>query len=199
MLPRVQRMWGHESSHSQVNSHCRSWSPKWTLKFSKRNCKGQNPSPRKVPYIIGKLLKRRCLKWVCISHLDIWNTSYDQKKGRESNCQFDSQPLKVKNRPNFLACRQRATYHWKFVNKGYNFDLDLIVIEGLHAKLCASKIARVLIVGISGLSLESPKTKSHLDVALVESCRIYYKGEGGGFPKSGPWWVLWIWITRGSS
>ncbi len=26
-------------------------------------------------------------------------------------------------------------------------------------------------------------TKSHLDVALVESCRVYYKGENGGFPQ----------------
>ncbi len=42
---------------------------------------------------------------------------------------------------------------------------------------------RVLIVGISGLSLGSPGTKSHLDVAPVESCRVYYMGEGGGFPQ----------------
>jgi hypothetical protein len=34
-----------------------------------------------VLYIIEKLLKRRCLKWARIVHLDIWNTSYDQKKG----------------------------------------------------------------------------------------------------------------------
>jgi hypothetical protein len=26
-------------------------------------------------------------------------------------------------------------------------------------------------------------TKSHLDVATVEKCRVYYKGEGGGFPQ----------------
>jgi len=26
-------------------------------------------------------------------------------------------------------------------------------------------------------------TKSHLDVGLVERCRVYYKGEGGGFPQ----------------
>jgi hypothetical protein len=38
-------------------------------------------------------------------------------------------------------------------------------------------------VGISGLPLASLKTKSHLDVALVESYRVYYKGEGGGFPQ----------------
>jgi len=31
--------------------------------------------------IIEKLLERRCLKWACIAHLDIWNTSYGQKKG----------------------------------------------------------------------------------------------------------------------
>jgi hypothetical protein len=40
-------------------------------------------------YIIGKLLKRRCLKWVRMIHLDIQNTSYGQKKGRESNWQFE--------------------------------------------------------------------------------------------------------------
>ncbi len=28
-----------------------------------------------------------------------------------------------------------------------------------------------------------PGEKSHLDVDLVERCRIYYKGEGGGFPQ----------------
>ncbi len=38
-------------------------------------------------------------------------------------------------------------------------------------------------MGISGLSLGSPRTQSHLDVVLVERCRVYYKGEGGGFPQ----------------
>jgi hypothetical protein len=28
-----------------------------------------------------------------------------------------------------------------------------------------------------------PREKSHLDVGPVERCRIYYKGEGGGFPQ----------------
>jgi hypothetical protein len=37
-------------------------------------------------------------------------------------------------------------------------------------------------LAISRLSLESPGKNSHLDVASVESCRVYYKGEGGGFP-----------------
>jgi hypothetical protein len=38
-------------------------------------------------------------------------------------------------------------------------------------------------VGISGLPFGSPGTKMHLDVALVESYKVYYKGEGGGFPQ----------------
>jgi hypothetical protein len=29
----------------------------------------------------------------------------------------------------------------------------------------------------------SPETKCHLDVSLMERHKIYYKGEGGGFPK----------------
>jgi hypothetical protein len=44
-----------------------------------------NPSPWGVLYIIEKLLKRRCPKWAHMTHLDIFNTSYGQKKGRESN------------------------------------------------------------------------------------------------------------------
>ncbi len=80
-----------------------------TPESSRRNCRGQNPLEWKVLYIIEKLLKRRCLKWACITHLDIWNTSYGQKKGWESNWQFDSQPLKVKNRPDFLVCKWHAT------------------------------------------------------------------------------------------
>jgi hypothetical protein len=57
--------------------------------------------------------------------------SYGQKKGRESNWQFDFRPLKVKNHPNFLACRWRATYRWKTFDKGYNVSLDLISMEGM--------------------------------------------------------------------
>jgi hypothetical protein len=80
------------------------------------------------------------------------------------------------------------TYHWKFFDEGYNFALDFIAIGGLHAKLWAPKVTGILIVGIlifpfGRVPLGSPGTKSHLDVAPVERCRVYYKGEGGGFPQ----------------
>ncbi len=38
-------------------------------------------------------------------------------------------------------------------------------------------------LGISGLPFGSPETKCHLDVGLVERHKVYYKGEGGGFPQ----------------
>ncbi len=36
---------------------------------------------------------------------------------------------------------------------------------------------------ISGFPFESLGTKCHLDVGLVERHKVYYKGEGGGFPQ----------------
>jgi hypothetical protein len=50
-------------------------------------------------------------------------------------------------------------------------------------KLYASKIAGIPVVGISRFPFGNPGTKSHLDVAPVENYKIYYKGEGGGFPQ----------------
>jgi hypothetical protein len=118
-----------------------------------------------------------------MTHLDIWNTSYGQMKGWESNWQSDSQSLKVGSWLDLIACRWCDTYRWKALDKGYNFAFDLISIWGLHAKLWAPKVAGVPILAISGLPLGSPETKCHLDVGLVERHKVYYKGEGGGLPQ----------------
>jgi hypothetical protein len=59
--------------------------PKWVLILgvgvpvdfepSESDCRGQNTSYWKKNYIIGRLLKFRCLKWARMTHLDICNTS----------------------------------------------------------------------------------------------------------------------------
>jgi hypothetical protein len=41
----------------------------WTSKFLESDWRGQNTLDWSVPYIIGKILKRRCLKWACMTHL----------------------------------------------------------------------------------------------------------------------------------
>jgi hypothetical protein len=124
---------------------------------SESDLRGQNSMAYGVLYIIEKLLKRKCLKWARIVHLNIWNVSYGQKKGRESNYQFDSRPQKVGNRLNLLSCRGHATYRWKALNESYNFTSDRTSIEGLLPMLWGSKVVRVLASGISGLPLGSPE------------------------------------------
>jgi hypothetical protein len=79
------------------------------------------------------------------AHLSTYNTSYGKKKGHESKCQLDSQPLKIKNHLELCVCRRCATYHWKSFNKGYNFFLNLTLMKGLYKKLWASKVSKVLI------------------------------------------------------
>jgi len=51
---------------------------------------------------------------------------------------------------------------------------------------------------ISGLHFGSLGNLCHSDVASVTSRREYYMGEGGGFPESGPWWVLCVQVPVAS-
>jgi hypothetical protein len=142
--------------------------------------RGQNLLDWNLLYIIEKFLQLRCFKWARITRLDIWNTSYGQMKGRESNWLFDSSPLKVKNWPNFLVCRCCATYCWKAFDKGYNFVLDLISVGSLYTKLWGPKVVRVLWQNV---------------IWMWASWRdTYYiiKGKVVVCPKFGPWWILWV-------
>jgi hypothetical protein len=52
-----------------------------------------------------------------------------------------------------------VTFCWKTLDESYNFALDLISIEGLHATIWAPKVVKVSIVGILGLPLGSLETK----------------------------------------
>jgi hypothetical protein len=73
-----------------------------------------------------------------------------KRKGRESNCQLNSQPLKVENLLDLFAFKWPTTYCWKVVNEGYNFALNMTSIEDLHNKLWASKVVKIPIIGILG-------------------------------------------------
>jgi hypothetical protein len=154
-----------------------------TPENSERDCRGQNSSHLSALGVIGKVLKCRCPKWPRMSHLDICSPSYGQKKGRESNWQFDSRPLKVGNRPVPDVRSGSATWRWKALFQGYNFGLDLVPIGGQGEDLRSPKVPGLQPGTVSGLLLGSPGKNSHLDVASAERCRVYYMGEGGGFPR----------------
>jgi hypothetical protein len=179
-------LWGscEVATHTPENG---TWESTGTPKNSERNWRGQNTLPWGVLYTVGKVLKCRCSKWSRMSHLDICRTSYGRKKGRESNWQFDSRPLKVRNRPDSGACRSSVTHRWKALKENYNFGLNLVLIQVRGEKLWASKVPRVQTGTVSGLHFGSPGKNSHLDASAAESYKEYYMGEGGGFP--------WVWAV----
>ncbi len=180
MFPGVQKVWENEPSHSQVNSHCGSWSLKWTPKFLKRNRKGQNQSIGRFFYIIGKILK--CKNGLA---LPIWTSETQVTIKR-----------KVKNQiVNLTPDHKKSTF-------------DLISLCASNVRHTARKLlirATTLLQTSSQLevcmwsygpqSCESPnggnfaiptwesRTKGHLDVTPMERCNVYSKREGGGFPQ----------------
>jgi hypothetical protein len=106
-----------------------------TPENSELELKGQNTSHWGVLGVIGKVLKCRCLNWNRIGHLDIFSSSYGQKKSRESNWQFDSRPQKVGNRPLPDICSRSATRRWKALNESYKFGSKLVPIRVRGEKL----------------------------------------------------------------
>jgi hypothetical protein len=169
------------------------WESFRTPKNSELDCRGQNTLPWGVLYTIGKVLKLRCRKWLRMGHLDICSTSYVWKKGRESNLQFDSRPLKVGNRPDLGACRRSLTHHWKALKESYKFALDFTPIKELWAR-----------------SYELPKSweskpgqfrDSHLGVPGQTTIWMWPPWSDAEYTiwgkvvaslESGPWWVKWV-------
>jgi hypothetical protein len=105
--------------------------------------KTQNTSHWGVLSVIEKVLKRRYRKCPRIGNSDICSPSYGQKKGRESNCQFDSRPLKVGNWPLPDVRFECATWRWKDLDEGCNFSLDLVAIQ-----LCSRELWQFKVPGV---------------------------------------------------
>jgi hypothetical protein len=133
-------------------------------------------------------------------HLDTLNTSYWQKKGWESNWQFDSRPLKVKNHHNFFACKWCATYHWKALNESYKFALDLISIGGLHTCYGPSKLWESQLWEFRDSHLGVLGQNDIWVLIPWPSKENIVRGKVVASPKFGLWWVLWVrvcpWLVR---
>jgi hypothetical protein len=155
-----------------------------TPENSERECRGQISSHLGALAVIGKVLKCRCPKWPRMSHLDICSPSYGQKKGWKSNWQFDSRPLKVKNRPVPDVRFGSATWRWKALFEGYNVGWNLVPIGGRGEELRSPKAPGVQTGTVSGLHFGSPGKKSHSDATPVGERRVYYKEYGGGISRA---------------
>ncbi len=132
-------MWGWSSTLGKVGGLESAEIPE----CSELNSKAQNTLHWSVLSVIGKVLKCRYRKWPRIGHSDIWSPSYGQKKGWESNWQFDFRPLKVGNRPLRDVWIESATRRWKDLNEVYNFGSDLVAIRLHNRELWPLKVPGV--------------------------------------------------------
>ncbi len=138
--PHFGQVWGWSPTLGKVGG----WESSGTSECLELDSKGQNTLHWGVLGVIEKVLKRRYRKCPRISNSDICSPSYGQKKGRESNWQFDSRPLKVGNRPLPDVRFERATWRWKDLDEGYNFGSDIIAIQ-----LCSRELWRFKVPGVS--------------------------------------------------
>jgi hypothetical protein len=85
------------------------------------------------------------------------------KKGCKSNWQFNSRSLKVGEVRHAVG---------KLLTKA-----TTLVQTSFRSQFGAR------VMSVSGLHFGNPGKKNHLDAGATESCRKYYMGEGGGFPR----------------
>jgi hypothetical protein len=114
-----------------------------------------------------------------MSHLDICSPSYGQKKGRESNWQFDSRPQKVGNRPVLDVRSGSATCRWKALFEGYKFGSDLVPIGGRGEELQSLKVPGVQ----TGTGFGQNDKKSHSDATPLSERKVYYREYSGGISR----------------
>jgi hypothetical protein len=114
-------------------------------------------------------------KMARMTHLGILKHKLWPKERPEVKLSMWLRTIKSQELPWFLCVQVLCYICWKAFDEGYNFALNLT--------LWASKVAGVPILGISKLPLGSPRTKWHLSVGPVARHKVYYKGEGGGFPQ----------------
>jgi hypothetical protein len=146
-----------------------------TPECSELNNKGQNTSHWGVLGVVGKLLKRRYRKCPRIGNSDICSPSYGQKKGRESNWQFDSRPLKVGNQclPDIRS--ERAHGVGKISTRATTSVQTSSRSKSAVESYGGSKFResrRDNFETISGLHFGSPGNLCHLDIGAVERRRV---------------------------
>jgi hypothetical protein len=132
-----------------------------------------------------------------MSHLDIFISSYGQKKGRESNWQFDSQPLKVRNRSDPDVRWGSATWRWKALEESYKIGSDLVPIGGRGEKLWWPKVSGVQTKTVSGPHfgfrvLGVPGQIATWAWVRWSNAENTIWGKVVASPESGPWWVKWV-------
>jgi len=192
-----EKVWGNEPSHPK-GVPLWELESRWTPKSLEGNFRGQNSMAWGVLYINKKLLECKYLKWARIAHLDIWNTSYGQKKGRESK--EGGLPTTKSRESTRFPCMQMVC------------DIPLESLTRDTTLLQTSSQSNVFTK-----SYGPPKSRksqlwrfwdSHLGVPGQNVIWMWAPWRGAEYTirekvvasaKSGAWWVLCVHVAHGSS
>jgi hypothetical protein len=185
-LPRQLPLWEMES--------------RWTPETSETDLSGQNSMACGVLYIIKKLLEHRCLKWARVAHLDIWNTSYGQKKGPGVEL-----PVWLPIR----KCWESTRFTWLQTTCHIPLESSQRELQLCFRPHFDPRSARKV---MGRRSPESPgkrdfgtptwESREWKAIWMQPQWRVTeytIRGKVVASPKFGPWWVLCVHVARGSS
>jgi hypothetical protein len=174
------------------NSHSQSWGlgVLWDSQKLRAWLQGSKHLALGCFWYHWKVSKFRCPKWPCMSHLDIYSPSYGQKKGRESNWQFDSQPLKVGNRPDPDVRWGSTTWSWKalkerLVQNSSRSEVGVRSYDGPKSRESKPGQFRDSTLGVLGQI-------TTWAWAQWSNRKNIIWGKVVASPESRPWWVKWV-------
>jgi hypothetical protein len=110
------------------------------ISYPHKSIKCSSPKEKTTIYLFWK----RSIVWLNFTKMDKSKMPIgkEMKKmfGGGSNWQFDSRPLKVRNRPLPDLRIESAIRRWKDFAEGYKFGLDLVAIRLRNRELWAPKV-----------------------------------------------------------
>jgi hypothetical protein len=124
-----------------------------------------------------------------------------KKKGHESNCQFDSKPLKVWNHLDFLTCRWRVTSCWKKFRWGLQLYFRLHINQRSAHKVMGLQSRGSPSFGNFMTPIwEVPRQNDIWMFGPWQGTENTIRGKVVASPKFELWWVLWVrvcsWLVR---
>jgi len=176
-------MWGNEPSHSQGNSHFGRWTPGGLSKFH-RAILGVK-TQWLVAFFISLERFWNINVWSGLALL-IWTSETYVMAKRRAKSQTTSLTLDQKKSridPIYLALDNVQHTVGKLSTRFITLLQIAPPSEVCSQSYEALKSRESRLAWFRDSHLGVPGEKSHLDVGHVERCRLYYKGEGAGFPQ----------------
>ncbi len=113
---------------------------------------------------------------------------------RTANSQIANLILTIEHQesPWFPCVQVEATYHWKDLDEGYKFSLDLISIRGLLESYGPPKLQKSQFRGFRDSNLGILGQNDIWVLVPWLGTENTIRGKVMASPKFGPWWVLWV-------